>query len=53
MGFPGTISTMAASPDFRALGLSSSFLPERRSIFSFSSANLQAMWAVWQSMTGE
>lgn len=53
MGFPGTISTMAASPDFRDLGLSSSFLPERRSIFSFSSANLQAMWAVWQSMTGE
>lgn len=53
MGFPGTISTMAASPDFRDLGLSSSFLPDRRSIFSFSSANLQAMWAVWQSMTGE
>lgn len=52
MGFPGTMSTMAASPDFRALGLSSSFLPERRSIFSLSSANLQAMWAVWQSSTG-
>lgn len=53
IGLPGIISTMAASPDFRDLGLSSSFLPERRSIFSFSSANLQAMCAVWQSMTGE
>lgn len=53
MGLPGIISTMAASPDFRDLGLSSSFLPERRSIFSFSSANLQAICAVWQSMTGE
>ncbi|KAG7280319.1 hypothetical protein CRUP_026860 [Coryphaenoides rupestris] len=52
MGFPGTMSTMAASPDFRDLGLSSSFLPERRSIFSLSSENLQAMWAVWQSSTG-
>lgn len=46
MGLPGTISTMAASPDLRDLGLSSSFLPDRRSIFSLSSANLQAMWAV-------
>ncbi len=27
-------------------------LPVRRSIFSRSSENLQAMWAVWQSRTG-
>ena len=53
MALPGTICTMAASPDFRALGLSSSFLPERWSIFSCSSANLQEVWAVWQSSTGE
>lgn len=53
MALLGTICTMAVSPDFRALGLSSSFLPERRSIFSLSSANLQEMWAVWQSSTGE
>lgn len=52
MGLPGTMSTMAASPDFRDLGLSSSFFPERRSIFSLSSANLHAMCAVWQSNTG-
>lgn len=52
MGLPGIMSTMAASPDFRNLGLSSSFFPERRSIFSLSSANLQAMCAVWQSNTG-
>lgn len=46
MGFPGTMLMIAASPDFRDFGLSSSFLPERRSIFSLSSLNLQAMWAV-------
>lgn len=53
IGFWGTRSTMAASPDFTNLGLSSSFLPERRSIFSLISLNLQAMCAVWQSRTGE
>ncbi|RMX53975.1 hypothetical protein pdam_00014907 [Pocillopora damicornis] len=37
---------MEASPDLIILGLSSNFLPERRSIFSSSSANLQAIWAV-------
>lgn len=52
MGLPGTMSTIAASPDFRVLGLSSSFFPERRSIFSLSSANLHAICAVWQSNTG-
>lgn len=52
IGLPGIMSTMAASPDLSDLGLSSNFFPERRSIFSFSSANLQAMWAVWQSRTG-
>jgi hypothetical protein len=44
---------MAASPDLTNLGEASMTLPVRRSIFSMSSANLQAMWAVWQSRTGE
>ena len=33
-------------------GFDSMDLPVRRSIFSRSSENLQAMWAVWQSRTG-
>lgn len=53
IGFWGTRSTMAASPDLTNLGLSSSFLPERRSIFSLISLKRQAIWAVWQSRTGE
>merc|ERR1712021_190305 len=53
MGFDGFMRTMAASPDLTFLGKSSIFLPERRSIFSKSSSNLQAIWAVWQSKTGE
>ena len=52
MGLPGTISTTAPTPDFKNLRPSSSFFPERWSIFPFSSANLQAMWAVWQPSTG-
>jgi len=43
---------MAASPDLMNLGWSSMDFPVRRSIFSRSSENLQAMWAVWQSRTG-
>jgi len=43
MGLVGTSLIIAASPDLRALGLSSNFLPERRSIFSNNSANLQAI----------
>merc|ERR1712072_1659387 len=53
IGFDGVIKTMAASPDLTFLGKSSIFLPERLSIFSLSSVNLQAIWAVWQSKTGE
>jgi len=52
IGFCGTISTMPASPDLRLAGLSSIFLPLRRSIFSSRSRNLQAMCDVWQSRTG-
>merc|ERR1719350_1711877 len=51
-GFDGSILTMDASPDLTNLGFSSSTFPERRSIFSKSSENLQAMCAVWQSNTG-
>ena len=43
MGLEGTILTMAASPDLMNLGPDSIDLPERRSIFSRSSENLQAM----------
>lgn len=52
IGLYGIILTMAASPDLMYLGEASMDLPERRSIFSRSSPNLQAMWAVWQSRTG-
>merc|ERR1712096_152125 len=45
-------SKIAASPDLMNLGLSSVDLPVRRSTFSLISANLQAIWAVWQSNTG-
>lgn len=53
MGLMGTRLTVAASPDMRICGWSSSFLPVRRSSFSFSSAKRQVTWAVWQSRTGE
>merc|ERR1719153_1680298 len=44
---------MAASPDLMNLGASSVDLPVRLSTFSKISENLHAMWAVWQSRTGE
>merc|ERR1712032_535464 len=53
MGLLGSSLTMAASPDLMNLGASSVDLPVRLSTFSRISANLQAMWAVWQSSTGE
>merc|ERR1719220_2330412 len=53
MGLLGRSLTMAASPDLMNLGASSVDLPVRLSTFSRISANLQAMWAVWQSSTGE
>ena len=52
IGLLGMSLIMAASPDLTLLGFSSMALLVRRSIFSTSSANLQAMWAVWQSSTG-
>lgn len=52
IGLLGTKLTIAASPDLMALGFSSVVLPVRRSHFSLISANLHAMWAVWQSRTG-
>ena len=39
----GVILTIAASPDLTFFGKSSIFLPERLSIFSSNSVNLQAM----------
>merc|ERR1711928_35499 len=53
MGLLGSSLTMAASPDLMNLGASSVDLPVRLSTFSMISANLQAIWAVWQSSTGE
>lgn len=52
MGLLGTRSIIAASPDLMNFGMSSNFFPDRRSIFSLISTNLQAIWAVWQSNTG-
>mmetsp|Transcript_22696 Transcript_22696/g.47894 ORF Transcript_22696/g.47894 Transcript_22696/m.47894 type:complete len:212 (-) Transcript_22696:795-1430(-) len=53
IGLEGTSLTSPASPFFKNLGLSSSFLPERLSILTWSSLNLQAIWEVWQSRTGQ
>ncbi len=52
IGLLGTSLTMQASPDLTNFGDCSMALPVRRSIFSRSSENLQAMCAVWQSRTG-
>merc|ERR1719219_2233015 len=43
IGLEGSKRTMPASPDFTALGLSSTFLPDLLSTFSLISLNLQAM----------
>merc|ERR1711942_215461 len=53
MGLLGIILTMQESPDLTNLGAASNSLPVRLSILVWSSANLQAIWAVWQSRTGE
>ena len=54
MGLLGTISTMAASPDFKNLVPSSSFFPGWWSIFYFSRANLQLIpHFTWGSGCGE
>ena len=48
----GVISTIAQSPDLRAVGFSSITLPVLLSILETNLLNLQAIWAVWQSNTG-
>ena len=53
MGLLGIIFTMHESPDLTNLGLTSISLPVRLSILVWSSENLHAKWAVWQSSTGE
>ncbi|GLT89711.1 hypothetical protein SLE2022_076860 [Rubroshorea leprosula] len=52
MGLVGIIFTIPASPFFKNLGYFSSSLPDRLSILLRSSANLTAMWEVWQSSIG-
>merc|ERR1712036_94772 len=52
IGFDGTILTMAASPDWMCFGNSSVTLPVLLSILFSISANLHAIWQVWQSSTG-
>jgi len=53
MGFVGTRTAMQASPDFTFLGFSSVGFMVRRSSFCGMDSNLHAMWAVWQSSTGD
>jgi hypothetical protein len=52
IGFYGTNLIIAASPLLTNLGSSSMALPVLLSFFETISANLQAIWAVWQSRTG-
>ena len=51
-GFDGVKVIIAASPDLMNFGSSSRMAPFLLSIFDLISANLHAMWAVWQSKTG-
>jgi hypothetical protein len=53
IGLVGINLIMAASPDLMNLGSSSMALPVLLSFFDRISWNLQAMWAVWQSNTGQ
>lgn len=53
MGLEGFKTTMAESPFLMNLGSSSVALPVLLSILDWISWNLQAMWAVWQSKTGQ
>jgi len=45
--------TIAASPVLMNFGSSSRTTPVLLSILDLISANLQAIWAVWQSKTGQ
>jgi len=51
-GFDGVKVIIAASPDLMNFGSSSRTAPFLLSIFDLISANLHAIWAVWQSKTG-
>jgi len=52
IGFDGIKVTKAASPVLMNFGSSSRTTPVLLSILDLISANLQAIWAVWQSRTG-
>jgi len=53
IGFDGTKVIIAASPVLTNFGSSSRTTPVLLSILLLISANLQAIWAVWQSKTGQ
>ncbi len=53
IGLVGVRMIKAESPFLTAFGYSSRALPVLLSIFDWISVNLQAMWAVWQSKTGQ
>jgi hypothetical protein len=53
IGLVGIKVTIAASPVLMNLGSSSNSLPVLLSILEWISWNLQAMWEVWQSKTGQ
>jgi len=52
MGLVGIKVTIAASLVLTHFGSFSSSFPDLLSILEWSSENLQAIWAVWQSKTG-
>jgi len=52
IGLVGTNLIIAESPVLMNFGSSSIALPVLLSIFSLISANLTAIWEVWQSKTG-
>jgi len=53
IGLVGTISHKQASPVLTNFGISSNSLPVLLSILDLISWNLTAIWAVWQSNTGQ
>merc|ERR1711939_241913 len=52
IGLDGVILTIPASPDLMDFGNSSMIAPVLLSILFSISANLHAIWQVWQSSTG-
>ena len=53
IGLLGTSLTIAASPYLINFGSSSIKTPDLLSTFCLIYSNLQAIWAVWQSRTGQ